>query len=303
MHIVNRRFQPELTGTDEFRDEDHHSPTRRNQASRGGNLTVSTSFSSVLCQFRPHKRGYRFEFHWFRRICWLVLVHLALVSSATAKPANPVTTQFQSHETIRGAAIKHVLDSPEVSYLNSAQAVAGKIDPRLRLRQCQRELDAFHPVSSRPGAKVTVGISCNDEAPWTLYVPIEVTAEYTLLSLTRSLPRGTRLTATDITLRAVRMHPFERPYIDSLDFALGKELSRSLSAGTQLTHNMVKVPRVILRGESITMIAKSGGLEVRSSGKALEDGVVGQKIALQNVSSRQKVEGWVQKDGSVHVLR
>ncbi len=235
------------------------------------------------------------------------IVALFLVTTFTlSQQPNALAKQaeeWQPHQDIRNLARKHVLGSPEVELLSGVRAEAGKLDPRLRLRRCNMPLEAFHPVSNRANHKLSVGIACNGEKPWTIYLPVKVTAEYRIVSTIRSLARGSTLSSDDLRLKTIRMNPSEKPFINQLESAVGKELSRSLSAGTNLTQSMVRLPKVVSRGDNITMIVSIGSLEVRSSGKALQDGIVGQRIALQNVKSRRRVEGWVQMDGSVRVSR
>ncbi len=229
----------------------------------------------------------------------IIVLNPGFQSTALANQAE----EWQPHQDIRNLAREHVLRSPELELLSGVRAEAGKLDPRLRLRRCNLPLEAFHPMSTRAIHKLSVGIACNGEKPWTIYLPVKVTAEYRIVSTTRSLARGSTLGSDDLRLITVRMNPSEKPYINQIEAAIGKELSRSLSAGTHLTQSMVRLPRVVSRGDKITMIVSIGSLEVRSSGKALQDGIVGQRIALQNVKSRRRVEGWVQTDGSVRVSR
>jgi flagella basal body P-ring formation protein FlgA len=62
---------------------------------------------------------------------------------------------------------------------------------------------------------------------------------------------------------------------------------------------MLKQPVVIKRGDQTVITAGSGGLRVRMTGKALEDGVLGEQIRVQNLSSKRTIQGEVQPDGSV----
>ena len=76
---------------------------------------------------------------------------------------------------------------------------------------------------------------------------------------------------------------------------------RALSEGTELRPTMLKKPVVIKRGDQTVITAGSGGLLVRMSGKALEDGVLGEQIRVQNLTSKRTIQGEVQSDGSVSI--
>ena len=62
---------------------------------------------------------------------------------------------------------------------------------------------------------------------------------------------------------------------------------------------MLKQPVIIKRGDQTVITAGYGGLSVRMTGKALEDGVLGEQIRDQNLSSKRTIQGEVQRDGSV----
>ncbi len=233
--------------------------------------------------------------------CATVFCLFGALSAGTSLAA--ADSIWQSHRQILDTAKQHVLNSPVAMELKNVSVKAGPLDKRLRLRKCREPLEAFSPASTRTTGRISVEITCPDDKPWSLYVPVALTAEYPVVTLVQSLPRGTLLGPGDLRLTSIRSHPVATPYIGSVDQATGKELSRSLSAGTRLTQAMLRNPRVINRGDTITMIVASGPLVVRSSGTALQDGTVGQKISLRNTRSRRTVEGWVQTDGSVRVLR
>lgn len=229
----------------------------------------------------------------------LTVLTLMLLTSTLVE----AEVDWQNHQLLLDTAAEHVRSSPETRFLTGIQVETQPLDSRLKLRNCNQPLKVFHPYAIRASHKITVGINCNDSKPWTIFIPVQITALYEVVNLVRSLPRGTRLTRDDLNEKKVRLRPSQKPFINNIESALGKELSRSLPANTTLTHAMVRVPRIISRGDDITMIVSVGSLEVRSSGIALQDGAVGQKISLRNTKSRRKVEGWVQADGSIRVFR
>jgi len=49
--------------------------------------------------------------------------------------------------------------------------------------------------------------------------------------------------------------------------------------------------QAVKRGQSVTLIADAGGITVRMAGRALNDGLVNERIKVQNLSSGKTVEG------------
>lgn len=58
---------------------------------------------------------------------------------------------------------------------------------------------------------------------------------------------------------------------------------------------------LIHRGQQVTLIAGSGGFQVRMSAVAPSDGRLADRIRVQNLSSQRVVEGIVRSDNVVEV--
>ena len=157
------------------------------------------------------------------------------------------------------------------------------------------------PEGSRELGKLTVGVSCEDEKPWSLYVPVTISIYKQVVVAARTLMRGTRITENDVRLARYDLADLNRGYFEDTSVNLGMELKRRLSAGDPLTPAMVERPRIIERGQLVNIMAVAGGMVVRTSGKALESGAVGERIGVLNVSSEQKLEGVVTENGEIRV--
>jgi flagella basal body P-ring formation protein FlgA len=58
---------------------------------------------------------------------------------------------------------------------------------------------------------------------------------------------------------------------------------------------------MVMRGQHVTIIAESGGLDLRVKGKALMDGRQGQTIQVKNLSSQKLIYAQVVGTGMVKV--
>jgi len=78
-------------------------------------------------------------------------------------------------------------------------------------------------------------------------------------------------------------------------------LKRPLAQGSLLRYGHVARPRLITRGQSVTLVAGASGVEVRMQGKAMASGAEGDRLIVTNISSGRRIEGVVLKDGSVRI--
>ena len=219
--------------------------------------------------------------------------------ASIATPA--IAGNYQSHASIHEAARVYMQDYIENTYDQTPEIVSGKLDSRLKLRLCSLPLDTYLPDSSRGIGRITLGVKCADHKPWSLHVPIKVSLFKEVLVATEPLPRGKLLQSSDLKLARYDLSKLPNGYINELKKSVGMKLKRSIATGVALTPRMIEKPNLIVRGQRITILAKSGGIVVRTNGKALANGAAGDRIGVINIKSKQKMEGIVTGSGEVQV--
>jgi len=136
---------------------------------------------------------------------------------------------------------------------------------------------------------------------WTLYVPVEIAVHGQVLVLAQPLPRGTQLQTSHLRLERHDVGSLSTGYLADLDEARDMVLRRALQAGTVLTPQMVEPPRLVRRGQRVTLLAEGASVAVRVEGEALGDGARGERVKVRNLSSKNVVEGLVLSHGVVGV--
>ncbi|HEY4369393.1 MAG TPA: flagellar basal body P-ring formation chaperone FlgA [Steroidobacteraceae bacterium] len=223
--------------------------------------------------------------------------------AATLWVAAPMAAHAQSTqpiESIRAAAEKEVR-----ALLPQSKAkhyvTASKLDPRLRLAACDAPLETFIQNNSAPATRSTIGVRCAAHAQWTIYVPVTVETETSILVLRRALARRSPVEPDDVELQTRRLPGVESGFINDLGNLRGRRLRRALPAGTPLTAEEL-VPEVLVRrGQQVTLLATNGAMEIRAQGHALTEGGASDRIRVQNVNSLKIVEGVVENAGTVRV--
>ncbi|MGK2284481.1 flagellar basal body P-ring formation chaperone FlgA [Pedomonas sp. V897] len=81
----------------------------------------------------------------------------------------------------------------------------------------------------------------------------------------------------------------------------GLEARRPLTPGTPVRSHDVQQPKLIKKGQAVTMVVSHGGLTIAARGKALEDGGKGDIVRVQNIASQKIIQGEVTASGIVSV--
>jgi flagella basal body P-ring formation protein FlgA len=233
----------------------------------------------------------------------LSLIALALAVLCCASPARPQTgvTAIEPVEAIRTAAESFVRSAlPRGTDVASVRAAA--LDARLRLAHCGGGLRASLAPGASIAARSTIAVSCG--APvWTVYVPVTVESRITVLVLRHAVARDAHLAAEDVAADTRIVSGPGAAYLTGVGELQGQSVRRPLAAGSVLTADMFAPDIIVRRGQEVTLIAAVGGIEVRASGRALDNAPAGARLKVQNLGSQRVVEGVVETAELVRVAR
>jgi len=69
-----------------------------------------------------------------------------------------------------------------------------------------------------------------------------------------------------------------------------------------LTNQQLLGTRAVQRGQTVTLVADAGGMSVRMAGRALSDGLINQRVRVENLSSGKIVEGIARSEQVVEII-
>ncbi|MDT8857986.1 flagellar basal body P-ring formation chaperone FlgA [Paracoccaceae bacterium Fryx2] len=122
-------------------------------------------------------------------------------------------------------------------------------------------------------------------------------AEADSLVATRTIRAQTVLAATDMTLVAAEI---PGALTDPLA-AQGLEARVTLYAGRPIRPGDLGPPAIVDRNQIVPLSYQAGGLDIRTEGRALARGGVGDVVRVMNLSSRTIISGRIGADGMVWV--
>ncbi len=209
--------------------------------------------------------------------------------------------EVESLEAIRLNAEKHALRQVDTSHFAHASAVAGTLDTRLQLKKCDTPLETFSTGAMNNASRMTVGVRCGGLNPWTLYVPVMISALVDVVFSTRSLSRGALLEEEDFEVQQIPMNKLPIGYLSDPSEIASFELTRTINAGIPITLNAVRPRDIIQQGQEVIIRAQLDGLQVKMAGEALKNGRSGDLIPVKNLRSGRTVEATILDSGTVSV--
>jgi flagella basal body P-ring formation protein FlgA len=138
---------------------------------------------------------------------------------------------------------------------------------------------------------------CSSPA-WTLYVTVTIDAHMAVVVAARPITAGQTLESDDLSLREEPISLYAgRTVFYHPEDAVGGMAVMSLPLGTILTGSTVQQPVVVQAGQSITVSAQSGGVDIAITGTAQQSGRVGDTIIVTNPSSGKRFPAVVTRSG------
>lgn len=233
-----------------------------------------------------------------RRLLLPILVSLAL---AFPLPGHGQSGGTQPLDTIAAAAEGHARQLAQDLGLSDADIRAGALDTRLRLKQCELPLETFSNDNNLRGGRTTVGVRCSGAAPWTLYVPVAITAYTYIVLVDGPLPRGTVLNASHLRREQRPLNALPPQYLTDVDQALGRTLTRAVTGTTIASPNLLQTRDLVAKGQDVTILATGATVQVRMAGVALQKGQQGERIDVKNTSSGKTVQAVIVDGATVQV--
>ncbi len=218
----------------------------------------------------------------------------------TSVALDGMAADFQSHESIVEAARQHILERSD-DYPSPPEVIAGHLDNRLRLKQCNLPLESYTTQGKNHMGNITVGVRCNGTTPWSLFVPVSVKVMAEIVVANRGMPRGTIIGPDDISVEQRDIARLHRGFLEDTKLAVGKKLRQRVRRGQILTPYQLDVPLTVKRNTKVLIQASNNTVQVRMIGKALQNGSLGQIIRVRNESSNKEIDAKIIAPGIVEV--
>jgi flagella basal body P-ring formation protein FlgA len=177
-----------------------------------------------------------------------------------------VSRQRKSKEAVE---LKFTLSDQQVRFIDAAAyrlAIRGGAEPWLGSQR--------YEVLASGGAK-----------------PIELDAEVQLppsaVVAKRAIDRGEVLQPEDVGLQRLKPGADNSGLFDHIESVVGRETTRAIGPGQNIDDGSLRQPLLVRKGDAVTVYTRSPGLQVRTTGRARDDGSRGELISIESMLNRQ----------------
>lgn len=149
-------------------------------------------------------------------------------------------------------------------------------------------------VSERYEGEVLLG-----DKVWLLYGKYEEVID--IPALLRTMQRGEVIGKDDIQWVSYPARRLRRSTMMHEQVMVGKQLKRRVIAGRPVYRKDVMSPLLIERGDTVSLIYRNSHMEIKTSGRAMDNGAEGEIVRIKNEDSGKIITAQVQANGELIV--
>lgn len=198
---------------------------------------------------------------------------------------------FQDLQEIRIEA-KNFLETQIAHIKTPKQILISSIDSRLKLRKCQAPLTFEVYGKQDLKGRITLKASCTSDN-WFIYLGAEIKQFLKVVVADQSIPRNTYLMPKHLMLIEKDIGSLHQGYFTDANALIGAKTTRSIRSGDLITPYSIKLQQLVTKGDKVSIIAKTSGLEVKMPGVALQSGNLGQQVRVKNSRSGREIQAVV----------
>lgn len=170
-------------------------------------------------------------------------------------------------------------------FADNLQIDVTPVDSRIAIPDCNRPFEFDVDPATLSQSYLTVRVSCNDNN-WYLFTTARVTRTRTIVVTASMVSPGTVISSDNAMLAEVDIKQLRHTPYTALEDVSGARLKYRVREGQPVQSNMLCF---VCKGDRITITARASGMAVKTSGIALQDGVIGDSIRVENSSSGKTI--------------
>ncbi|WP_284217083.1 flagellar basal body P-ring formation chaperone FlgA [Agaribacter marinus] len=215
------------------------------------------------------------------------------ISNAHANEDNAKRIQ----ENVQAYVMQQLMPESLFGANEDVKVTVKNIDPRIPIPQCNEKYTFSAPNYDKRLSSVPIKVSCTT-LNWFTYVHVNIMRHQRVVVATDILSPGAILSENNLSLADINKSRLRGSTYADYATLVGARLKRRVREGTIITSNMLCF---ICKGDRITIIARAGGLAIKTSAIALEDGTLGETIRVENTASERTISGRVVNSSQIEI--
>ncbi len=206
----------------------------------------------------------------------------------------PSISVFRQYQAIDQKAVRSIFEE----YLDSHEPYAGKewelarlqtgVLPRLPVGRLTKKI--IPGSSMNPGyLTLSIILYVNDSEAGQIRASGRINVFNKAIVAARAIERGRIIGADDIRPARINITQTRHALVDDPKKIIGLSSRRRILPGQPILLRDLKRRTVVRKGDSVIILAESGSIRITTTGRAKQDGIIGKKIAVLNLTSKKVI--------------
>jgi flagella basal body P-ring formation protein FlgA len=231
----------------------------------------------------------KFNFHLSLKYFASLLIFFPLNLQANSQSLDALYQQVESY-------IKQNLDQN----LQEVQVNVRPLSSALNLPNCQQPVTLSHRQTQPWPTRLTVQVECT-QPTWRIFISSDIQGKLPVVLAAKGIVRQAVITSDDVELKLIPIQQLRRGAMRDTQDVIGMRAKRVISPQQIIQIGLLDIPYWVNEGQEVTLISRAGGIEIRSIGTSLADGMHQDWVEVQNKSSGIVIKGIVIAKNTVWV--
>lgn len=222
---------------------------------------------------------------------FLLLLTLEAQASTEQQVRNHIAAEVQRFAVQLGAKgkVKHQIELSLPAGLQKKTACSKLVIGRSNAQQA-------------PWGRISYSLECRDAKSWQSRATAKVRVWLPVVVASRQIQRDEVLDKDMLTTRLTELEQKKLSVELNPKALIGMQAKRRITAGQIISRQHLTAQLLVEKGSHVLITVQSGGFNASTKGIALEDGQLGQRIKIQNISSGVIVEAEVVAEATVQTI-
>jgi flagellar basal body P-ring formation protein FlgA len=163
-------------------------------------------------------------------------------------------------------------------------------------------MQPFLPQGSAAWGRLSVGVRCAGERPWTRFLAAQVAVEGRYFVAARAIAAGRTLTAEDFVERAGDLTRLPKSVITDPAQLAGMVAANTIAPGVPVRKELLRGTVVVQQGRTVRLLAQGAGFVASTEGKAMANATTGGTVQVKTADGKL-LGGVATGDGQVTLAR
>lgn len=166
-----------------------------------------------------------------------------------------------------------------------------KISSRLALKQCDEPLEIGFSPNAKQYGNTHLRVKCPSGKKWRINIGVALNVYHDAVVMKHALGRDVVIDSSDLLLMKLPRAKIYTDFYSQVSDIVGLVTTMPLRDGQIVSSRLVSAANLVKKGQSVILVARAGGINITTRGKALNNAQRGETVRVQNKDSGRIVEG------------